>query len=72
MVKRGIEVDLTSRNNLVTPMMTEWSSQVSVDNEQAKYCWDSFSSLLGHGLDNGVKCYFNMMLNKMQYNRLVF
>lgn len=26
MVKRGVQVDLKSRNNLVTPMMTEWST----------------------------------------------
>lgn len=43
MVKRGVQADPRSWNNPVTPMMTEWSTQVSVDNESAKYCSDSFS-----------------------------
>lgn len=47
MVKRGVQADPRSWNNPVTPMMTECSTQVSVDNESAKYCSDSFSSLFG-------------------------
>lgn len=43
MVKRGVQANPRSWNNPVTPMMTEWSTQVSVDNESAKYCSDSFS-----------------------------
>lgn len=66
MVKRGVRADPRSWNNPVTPMMTEWSTQVSM------LTMNRPSIALIHSADNWVNCSSKMMLMKMQYKRVVF